>query len=174
MSNDSPSDRAATPTHVGPVALKILRIISRLPSSDRRQALGMVESAIRNRCEEMGAKAYVQDAGDVEYRLEARFHDGVPTLFGTITQKERRDVVGEGLISIVGMPQAKMEGAIARAREGKLRVKDVVSFMTEDHRLIVGGHIDPERENLCLQISYVTHDRVREWPIWSDLVETIR
>lgn len=163
-----------TPTHVGPVARKVLSVLSRLPDTDRRHALEAVESAIRNRCEEMGAKSYMHEQDGVEYRLEARFQDGVPALCGQISLDGGATYIGEALISIVGMPQSKMDSTLAKANEGRLLVKDVVSFMTDDVRTIDGGHIDPEREKLWLQISYVTHDRVCEWPTWSDLSETIR
>jgi hypothetical protein len=134
----------------------------------------MIEDAIANRCEEMGAKRYVHEQGGIEYRLEARFQDGVPALCGQITLDGGTTYIGEALISITGMPHAKMQSILAKTKEGCLLVKDVVSFMTEDTRTIEGGHIDSERQKLWLQIEYTAHARVREWPIWSDLAETIR
>ena len=168
------SEDAGAPTHVGPVARKILSVLTGLPATDRRHALAAIEDAIANRCEEMGAKNYVHEQAGIEYRLEARFQDGVPALCGQISLDGNATYIGEALISIVGMPQSKMDSTLAKANEGRLLVKDVVSFMTDDVQTIDGGHIDPEREKLWLQISYVTHDRVREWPTWSDLSEKIR
>ena len=165
---------AGSPTHLGPVARKVLSVLTKLPDLDRRHAIETVESAIRNRCEEMGAKNYVHEQDGVEYRLEARFQDGVPALCGQISLDAGATYIGEALISIVGMPQSKMDSTLAKANEGRLVVKDVVSFMTDDKRAIDGGHIDPEREKLWLQISYVTHDRAHEWPTWFELMETIR
>ena len=46
--------------------------------------------------------------------------------------------------------------------------------MTDDERSIAGGHIDGERGKLWLQIAYMTHTQVREWPEWSGLTEEIR
>lgn len=162
------------PTHIGPVAAKTLTVIAELPETDRDHALDMIEAAIANRCEEMGAKSYIHEKDGIEYRLEARFQDGVPTLCGQISLDAGATYIGEALISIVGMPLSKMESTLAKAKEGRLLVKDVVSFMTDDTRTIEGGHIDSEREKLWLQIEYAAQAQVREWPTWSDLVGIMR
>lgn len=164
----------AAPTHIGPVAARALRVIAELTENDRKHALGMIEAAIANRCEEMGAKSYIHEKDGIEYRLEARFQDGVPALCGQISLDAGATYIGEALISIVGMPLSKMESTLAKAKEGCLLVRDVVSFMTDDARAIEGGHIDSECEKLWLQIEYAAQPQVREWPIWSDLVGTMR
>lgn len=161
-------------THVGPVARKALSVLSRLSDTDKRHAIDMIEAAIANRCEEMGAKNYVHELDGVEYRLEARFQDGVPALCGQISLDDGATYIGEALISIMGMPHAKMESTLGKAKAGGLLVRDVVSFMTDDVRTVEAGHIDADRDKLWLQIAYVTQAQVREWPTWSDLAETIR
>ena len=163
-----------SPTHVGPVARKILSVLTGLAATDRRHAFAAIKDANANRCEEMGAKNYIHEQAGIEYRLEARFQDGVPALCGQITLDGGATYIGEALISIVGMPHAKMESTLSKAKEGGLLVKDVVSFMTDDERSIAGGHIDGERGKLWLQIAYMTHTQVREWPKWSGLTEEIR
>lgn len=162
------------PTHVGPVARKALSVLKDLPAADRRHAFPAIEAAIANRCDEMGAKSYIHEKDGVEYRLEARFQDGVPALCGQISLDAGATYIGEALISIVGMPESKMESTLAKAKEGCLLVKDVVSFMKDDTRVIEGGHIDSERDKLWLQIEYTAQPQVREWPTWFDIVETIR
>lgn len=165
---------AGAPTYVGPVARKVLSVLKGLPATDGRHALGMIEEAIANRCDEMGAKSYIHEKDGIEYRLEARFQDGVPALCGQISLDAGATYIGEALISIVGMPGSKMESTLAKAKEGCLMVKNVVSFMTDDTRVIEGGHIDSERDKLWLQIEYAAQPQVRDWPTWSDIVETIR
>jgi len=157
------------PTHVGPVARRILTALSVLPDADRRHASGMIEDAIANRCEEKGAKRYVHEQGGIEYRLEARFQDGVPALCGQITLDGGATYIGEALISITGMPHAKMQSVLAKAKAGDLAVKDVVSFMPDDMRAITEGHIDPDRDKIWLQIAYDSQDKVRLWPVWTEV-----
>ena len=169
-----PSTHAGAPTHVGPVARKVLSVLKGLSATDRRHAFSAIKDAIANRCEEMGAKNYVHEQAGIEYRLEARFQDGVPALCGQITLDGGATYIGEALISIVGMPHAKMNSTLSKAKEGDLLVKDVVSFMTDDARSITEGHIDADRDKIWLQIAYVTHAQVREWPTWSETAETIR
>ena len=166
-------DTGAT-TYVGPVARKILSVLRGLPATDRRHACAAIKDAVANRCEEMGAKSYVHEQEGIEYRLDARFQDGVPALCGQISLDDGATYIGEALISIVGMPQSKMDSTLAKAKEERLLVRDAVSFMTDDVRAIQGGHIDPEREKLWLQIAYAAQAQVHEWPTWSDLMETMQ
>lgn len=167
MSSQASSD--GTPTHVGPVARQALRAIAGLPENDKKCAIEMIDSAITNRSEEMGATAYCHEDASAEYRFEAKFADGVPALCGQVSLKDRCSYVGEMLISVIGLPESKMEASLAKANSGNLMVKEIVSFLPEDCRMITGGYIDPDRSKLWLQIEYHTHEDVRQWPTWSEI-----
>ena len=156
---------------VAPIARIIIKALENLPAKDRSYAIEMVTSAIRNLADNKGAKSYIFEINGKEATIEAGYLDGLPVLKGRITYDDGTTFVSETLISMSEIPETIYEAYKDKSSEGKLKVKDIVSFAHDDDRIISAAHGDPDRNKIWFQIEYDPEPRIRTWPKWQTLTK---